>query len=318
MRGAEPVPCRSLAHWRETVGRRLLRVDYKPADPDAFTASYAFVAAPLRGSRMVLGAGVTFRDKELVGDGDDAVVLAIARRGSTLVSQNGRETTLRRGQATMMRVSSPGTLGSNDTFALDSLVLPARDLAEAVRHLDDALMRPIPASHPGLGLLIDYTACLAKPRGLASPLREAAYRHVIDLVGLLAEDPANHHGTADAAALRSIRLENAKAWVRHRADDANLRLSDASAALGVSRRCLQRLFESGGSSFSAYLNETRLQAVHDRLADPASGGRRIIDFAFAAGFSDVSHFNRSFRRRFGVTQGDVREGRADRGRLESA
>jgi AraC-like DNA-binding protein len=32
----------------------------------------------------------------------------------------------------------------------------------------------------------------------------------------------------------------------------------------------------------------------------------IIDIAFAAGFGDVSHFNRVFRRRFGATPSDVR------------
>ena len=32
----------------------------------------------------------------------------------------------------------------------------------------------------------------------------------------------------------------------------------------------------------------------------------IIDIAFAAGFGDVSHFNRMFRRRFGDTPSDVR------------
>jgi AraC-like DNA-binding protein len=34
----------------------------------------------------------------------------------------------------------------------------------------------------------------------------------------------------------------------------------------------------------------------------------IIDIAFTAGFGDVSHFNRMFRRRYGETPSDVRSG----------
>ena len=37
------------------------------------------------------------------------------------------------------------------------------------------------------------------------------------------------------------------------------------------------------------------------LSDRRNDGMRIGDIAYASGFSDISHFNRSFRRRFGLT-----------------
>ncbi len=40
---------------------------------------------------------------------------------------------------------------------------------------------------------------------------------------------------------------------------------------------------------------------HAMLADRRCAGLRVAEIAFAAGFSDISHFNRSFRRRFGLT-----------------
>jgi AraC-like DNA-binding protein len=42
------------------------------------------------------------------------------------------------------------------------------------------------------------------------------------------------------------------------------------------------------------------------LTDPSHPHSTIIDIAFAVGFGDVSHFNRTFRRRFGDTPSSVR------------
>jgi AraC-like DNA-binding protein len=44
------------------------------------------------------------------------------------------------------------------------------------------------------------------------------------------------------------------------------------------------------------------------LTDPRRAGEKVSAIAFAAGFHDLSHFNRAFRRRFGVTPSDVRTG----------
>jgi AraC-like DNA-binding protein len=44
------------------------------------------------------------------------------------------------------------------------------------------------------------------------------------------------------------------------------------------------------------------------LTDPHHLHLAIIDIAFAVGFGDVSHFNRTFRRRFGETPSGVRAG----------
>jgi AraC-like DNA-binding protein len=54
-----------------------------------------------------------------------------------------------------------------------------------------------------------------------------------------------------------------------------------------------------------HLVEHRLQHSYSMLTDRRSLHLGIIDIAFAAGFGDVSHFNRMFRRRFGDTPSGV-------------
>jgi AraC-like DNA-binding protein len=69
--------------------------------------------------------------------------------------------------------------------------------------------------------------------------------------------------------------------------------------LGLSVRYLHRLLEPTGRSFAEHLLEARLDRAAAMLRDPECAHLRIAEIAAKAGFSDISHFNRSFRRTFG-------------------
>ena len=64
------------------------------------------------------------------------------------------------------------------------------------------------------------------------------------------------------------------------------------------------LFEAEGLSFLEYVFAERLPG-HMKCSTTDSD-RTISAIAFAVGFSDLSHFNRTFRRRFGRTPTEVR------------
>ena len=67
-----------------------------------------------------------------------------------------------------------------------------------------------------------------------------------------------------------------------------------------------KLFESEGTTYSAYVLAQRQARVHRKLSDPRFNARTISSLAFDAGFRDLSHFNHAFKRRYGVTPTDVR------------
>jgi AraC family transcriptional regulator len=75
---------------------------------------------------------------------------------------------------------------------------------------------------------------------------------------------------------------------------------DALAAMGqVSRFHFIRLFRAvTGESPRQYLIGARLRAAADRLTDTAEP---ITHIAFDIGFNDISHFNATFRRAFGLS-----------------
>jgi AraC-like DNA-binding protein len=66
------------------------------------------------------------------------------------------------------------------------------------------------------------------------------------------------------------------------------------------------LLEETGKSFTHHLLEKRLEAAAALLRDPRWRDRRIADVALAAGFIDLSYFNRVFRRHYGASPSDVR------------
>ena len=53
--------------------------------------------------------------------------------------------------------------------------------------------------------------------------------------------------------------------------------------------------------------ERRLGRATGLLLDPRWRDRKIADIAIEAGFSDLSYFNRAFRRRYGATPSAIRD-----------
>jgi AraC-like DNA-binding protein len=115
-------------------------------------------------------------------------------------------------------------------------------------------------------------------------------------------DTREHALSAAAAA----RLAAALASIAESFTDAGLSLPSVAQRLGISSRYLQHLLEASGKAFTARVNELRLQRAFALLIERGGGKRRISEIALEAGFSDVSHFNRLFRARFGDTPSGVR------------
>jgi AraC-like DNA-binding protein len=70
------------------------------------------------------------------------------------------------------------------------------------------------------------------------------------------------------------------------------------------------LLEETGKTFSEFVLEQRLNRTMRLLADSRRSRQTILAVALEAGFTDLSHFNRSFRRRFGDTPSGARAGSA--------
>jgi len=102
---------------------------------------------------------------------------------------------------------------------------------------------------------------------------------------------------------RAARLEAIKADLTR---DASLSIDEIARRQGVTPRYVQILLEEQGTTFGEFVTERRLDVARSMLRSPRYAGWSIAGIAFEAGFRDLSHFNRRFRRRFGVTPSEFR------------
>ncbi|MBR1366545.1 helix-turn-helix transcriptional regulator [Bradyrhizobium ottawaense] len=245
------------------------------------------------------------RHKRHLKDSRDQFGLNIVEAGPVQFANAGQEHVYDVGAACLvdrgrlLRVFGPR--GASVKF----VTVPAAALRSLVAQPEDLSGRPV-RPEPALRLLGRYLRSLASfKEPPSSTLASTVGVHLLDLVA------ATLGPTAEAAivterGVKAAKLQAILAEVAQRFGDPNVDLNNVAGALGMSRRYVQKLLEETGKSFTEHLAGCRLERAFAMLTDPHHLHLAIIDIAFAVGFGDVSHFNRSFRRRFGETPSGVR------------
>jgi AraC-like DNA-binding protein len=290
--------------WREEYARRWLKIDFEPLSDAPFHASFEPILVGMRIVRAAFSPGVTFRDEEMVKDGDDAFGLMIAQSGDLEITHQGRDLRLGHGDAALLHVRATGSVGSRQNFGYISVLIPEPEFATRGARPGDALMHHLPRRSEVLQLLRGYLRSLERSRFSGSAEgRDTIRRHIIDLAAL-ALTPHGAVGESGLSAVVAARLSSALDHIAACFQNPELGVAAVAHSQGISQRYLQRLMETSGTSFTARVTELRLQRAFALLGEPGPG--RISDIALEAGFSDISHFNRLFRARFGDTPGGVR------------
>jgi transcriptional regulator GlxA family with amidase domain len=126
------------------------------------------------------------------------------------------------------------------------------------------------------------------------------------MLGLMLGAAGDAAHAAVGRGLKAARLRALKDDIVRNLERRDLSAASLAIRHNMSMRSVQRAFEQQGTTFTAYLLDLRLKAMHQRLCDPGNAGRAISDLALDCGFGDMSHFNHNFRRRFGTSPSEVR------------
>jgi AraC-like DNA-binding protein len=302
-----------LSRWREEFGRGIVRVDFEPVTDAPFHAEAILYTLPGVRIGVLRGSAVrSIRTQALCADGDDAVGFIINARRRWIASQRGRDVALGPGDAVALLHAEPAVNVRSQGSHL-TLVIPREALRARMPHFESATARPISRRAEALRLLVMYLRFVRRSLPLGTPeLCDQLATSLHDLAAL-ALAPRQAVGESGLHAVAAARREAALRRIRESFDDPTLNVSSIAQSLGISSRYLQRLLEMEGTSFTERVTELRLERIFASLTS-GEDGRRICDIAYEAGFSDLSHFNRLFRSRFGDTPSGVRRSRRARSR----
>jgi AraC-like DNA-binding protein len=107
--------------------------------------------------------------------------------------------------------------------------------------------------------------------------------------------------------LRADRLAAILREIEKRSSDPGLSAITVANTLGITARYVHLLLAETGARFSHHVLDRRLEKAAALLRDWQWRDRLIIEIAAEAGFNDISHFNRAFRRKFRATPSVMRE-----------
>lgn len=292
--------------FRETFGRTILRIEMEPVTGHALQADMTLRA--FSGFGMATGLLSPMRNRhtaELI-DNDD-LVLVLIQSGSGTLEQHGRRVEVGPSQVIVTDNGVPGTFTAHTPVRATNLRLNRALIEPLVPDLGKALLSPILQDSPALRLLLSYAGALNEPMSLATPtLRRTVATHMHELAALALGATGDAARTAAAGGGRAARLRAIKADIIANIGDAGLSASTVAARHGITPRYVRMLFEAEDTSFSGFVTSLRLQRAHHLLSDPQHLDLTISAIAFECGFSDLSYFNRTFRRLYGSTPSDVR------------
>ena len=168
-------------------------------------------------------------------------------------------------------------------------------------------MRLIPQDNEALRLLTKYVGILREDPALTTPeLRHLIVTHIHDLVATALGASRDGLEIANHRGVRAARLRAIKADILGKLGTDELTVTAVALRQRVTPRYIHMLFETEGITFAEFVLGHRLRRAHRMLSDPRLAGSTISTIAFEAGFGDLSYFNRTFRRRFGVTPSELR------------
>jgi AraC family transcriptional regulator, positive regulator of tynA and feaB len=233
---------------------------------------------------------------------DDLCFVNLQLEGVGRYVQRGHEQTCGPGDLAVADTTEPFEIANCRDFRLFCFAVPRHLLPPG---FSERPRLPLSATEAGRALsrtLGGYAElCLNASQPWGIPALSGA--SIVELIShaprILAEGPSERMNTP---VVLSMMLD----YIDRHSKDPELGAAMLAARFRCSPRYVHRLFSATGQTVGEHINDRRLLACTRNLLDPDYRTKTIAEIAFAAGFRDISHFNRLFKRSNGAAPRELR------------
>jgi AraC family transcriptional activator of tynA and feaB len=303
-------PCRAdqpFGSWADDLAAAFVQLEPRKIADQPFEGAITLGdAAPIQVSLVKASRHSVLRlASHIAASTDDLCFINLQLEGLGRTTQRGHEQISAPGDLAVADTTEPFEIANGRDFKLFCFAVPRRLLPNGF--VDRPRLR-LSSTESGRALsrtLAGYAElCLGAPNLSASlPLIGT---HVVDLIAhapdMLTEAPLER---MHVPVLLSMMLDH----IDRHSDDPDLGAAKIAAKFRCSPRYVHRLFAATGRSVGEHINERRILVCTRNLLElHGRHGRHksIAEIAFAAGFRDISHFNRLFRRANGASPREFR------------
>ena len=300
-------PRERLSYWLEVATRGYVEHEFRADDANTFTGRVKISTLPGIGLAAFDASPAQVRRSERSAaraDNGDLLV-TVQRTGEAVYCQDGQDAA-GRGRAIVLIDSQRPFEISLRSFCSSVIARVPRAMLEArMGSVAGMTARPITPSS-GIGTLamgfLELLPEQAETLDDRSSLKVA--EQMLDLVAMAFTADENRGNALSSP--RATALMRLKTTIERLLIEPGLKPEQVAVEAGISVRYANALLAEEHSSIERYVAERRLERCRDALEDAAQAHRSISEIAFKWGFSDLSHFGRRFKARYGLTPTEYR------------
>lgn len=274
--------------WSRLVSKHFVNLEI--TNSSSVSGSFTgHIRGTIRISQLQASGHFGHRTKAAADSESAGIVVALATHGNVIVEQQDRSVSLQAGDVALYTTADEFRVGSLSNFGVRLAVVPYDRISVDAECVLRNTARPL-SSVLTARLRESF---IALNRGVEVDASEDR------LVRLLATLPS-FRGTNRRVDLsgRDVRQE-ALQFIDENLTSHEVSANTVAHALGISLRTLYKHFDPEAKTIAEFLRQRRLRFAFELIS---SGEADLIsDAALAAGFQNLSHFSRLFKKEFGIS-----------------
>lgn len=294
--------------WCELLRERyfpLEGIQYEEASFIASLKEYHIGNMPLR-KLYQTPAQYSLPSKELIRNKvrDDFIIIRLRKGGVAHTVQHDRLAIQKTGDIVVSELK-PMTLSYKETGSEYAFPIERSKIEKLLGPAKIFSALTLNAEHGSTSLVNKYFAELLRVQSRLSDEAVSRMSSIgVDLIiasiadRLARETPKSLQGT--------VVVQRAKSFIEDNIGDTTLDATKLAAAVGISLRRLQELFQKQERNISEWIWERRLDTAAARLLDKNYSHIQIGNLAYGCGFTSQQHFSRRFKQHFGMTPREYR------------